>query len=46
MRARAKHRRAFSLIELVIVVLVLGIAVPPTLNLLDSASAGRVDAPR
>lgn len=44
MRATRHIRRAFSLIEVVIVVLVLGVAVPPTLNLLDSASAGRVDA--
>jgi prepilin-type N-terminal cleavage/methylation domain-containing protein len=36
--------RAFTLIEVVIAVLVLAIAVPPTLNLMDSASAGRVDA--
>ena len=37
-------RRAFSLIEVVIAVIVLAIAVPPTLNLMDSAGAGRVDA--
>lgn len=36
--------RAFALIEVVIAVLVLGIAVPPTLNMMESASAGRVDA--
>lgn len=37
-------RRAFTLIEVVIAVIVLAIAVPPTLNLLDSAGAGRADA--
>lgn len=36
--------RAFTLIEVVIAVLVLAIAVPPTLNLMDTAAAGRVDA--
>jgi len=39
-----QSRRAFSLIEVVIAVVVLAIAVPPTLNLLDSAASGRVDA--
>jgi len=34
----------FTLIELVIAVLVLAIAVPPTLSLLNSAADGRVDA--
>ncbi len=34
----------FTLIEVVIAVVVLAIAVPPTLNLMDSASAGRVNA--
>lgn len=38
------NRRAFSLIEVVIAVIVLAIAVPPTLNLMDSAGAGRADA--
>ena len=37
-------RRGFTLIEVIIAVIVLAIAVPPTLNLMDSASAGRVDA--
>lgn len=37
-------RPAFSLIEVVIAVIVLAIAVPPTLNLMDSAAAGRADA--
>lgn len=37
-------RRAFSLIEVVIAVIVLSIAVPPTLNLMDSAGTGRADA--
>lgn len=36
--------RAFTLIEVVIAVIVLALAVPPTLNLMDSAAAGRVDA--
>jgi prepilin-type N-terminal cleavage/methylation domain-containing protein len=36
--------QGFTLIEVVIAVVVLAIAVPPTLNLMDSASAGRVDA--
>lgn len=40
----AVSRRAFTLIEVVIAVIVLAIAVPPTLNLLDSAGAGRADA--
>ena len=39
-----KNTRAFSLIEVVIAVLVLAIAVPPTLNLLEDAGAGRVDS--
>jgi prepilin-type N-terminal cleavage/methylation domain-containing protein len=36
--------RAFTLIEVIIAVIVLAIAVPPTLNIMDSASAGRVDS--
>jgi prepilin-type N-terminal cleavage/methylation domain-containing protein len=43
-RSHLVHCRAFSLIEVVIAVIVLAIAVPPTLNLMDSAGAGRVDA--
>jgi prepilin-type N-terminal cleavage/methylation domain-containing protein len=39
-----RHRTGFSLIEVVIAVMVLAIAVPPTLNLLDAAGAGRADA--
>lgn len=39
-----KNVRAFTLIEVVIAVIVLSIAVPPTLNLLGSTSAGRVNA--
>ncbi len=35
-------RHAFSLIEVVIAVVILAIAVPPTLNLMDTAAAGRV----
>ena len=38
------YKRAFTLIEVVIAVIVLGIAVPPTLNLMDAAAAGRADA--
>lgn len=34
----------FTLIEVVIAVIILAIAVPPTLNLMDSAASGRVDA--
>ena len=41
---RNRRRRAFTLIEVVIGVLILGIAVPPTLNLMESAASGRVDA--
>ena len=41
---RAGARRAFSLIEVVIAIIVLAIAVPPTLNMMESAGAGRVDA--
>tara|TARA_R110002111_G_C5926900_1_gene366452 strand:- start:136 stop:636 length:501 start_codon:yes stop_codon:yes gene_type:complete len=37
-------RRAFTLIEVVIGVMILGIAVPPTLNLMETAASGRVDA--
>ena len=37
-------RRAFTLIEVVISVIVLAIAVPPTLNLLDSTASGRADS--
>lgn len=47
MSDHARHRLgrpAFSLIEVVIAVIVLAIAVPPTLNLMDSAAAGRADA--
>ena len=36
--------RGFTLIEVVIAVIVLAISVPPTLNLMDSAASGRVDA--
>ena len=43
-RIQSRRRSAFSLIEVVIAVIVLAIAVPPTLNLMDSAAAGRVDA--
>jgi len=39
-----KTARAFSLIEVIIAVIVLAIAVPPTLNMMDSAASGRVDA--
>lgn len=39
-----RSRRAFSLIEVVIGVMVLAIAVPPTLNLLEDAGAGRADS--
>lgn len=39
------HRcRAFSLIEAVVVVIVLGLAVPPALSWLDSAVSARADA--
>jgi|GEM_PF-1167571 len=41
---RRRTCNGFTLIEVVIAVIVLAIAVPPTLNLMDSASAGRVDA--
>lgn len=41
---RADSARAFSLIEVVIAIIVLAIAVPPTLNMMESAGAGRVDA--
>lgn len=44
-RILSRRRRAgFSLIEVVIAVIVLGIAVPPVLNMLDLASGGRADA--
>ena len=36
--------RGFTLIEVVIAVIVLAISVPPTLNMMDSSAAGRVDA--
>ncbi len=42
--AKQIARRAFTLIEVVIAVIVLAIAVPPTLNMMDSAASGRVDA--
>lgn len=38
------RRRAFSLIEAVVVVIVLGLAVPPALSWLDSAVSARADA--
>lgn len=41
---RRTRRGGFSLIEVVIASVVLAIAVPPALNLLDSAAAGRADA--
>lgn len=44
---KAQHRldlRAFTLIEVVIAIVVLALAVPPTLTMLDSASIGRVDS--
>ena len=42
--AKMSHHRAFTLIEVIIAVIVLAIAVPPTLNMMDSAASGRVDA--
>ncbi len=39
-----QKRSGFTLIEVVIAVVVLALAVPPVLNLMDSASAGRVNA--
>ncbi len=44
---RFRHGRnghGFTLIEVVIAVIVLAIAVPPALNLMDSSAAGRVNA--
>lgn len=41
---RSVTRTAFTLIEVVIAIVVLAIAVPPTLNLMDSSASGRVDA--
>ncbi len=40
----AHHRRGFSLIEAVVVIMVLAISVPPSLQLLDSAASTRADA--
>ena len=42
--AHIPKNRGFTLIEVVIVVIVLAIAVPPTLNLMQSAASGRADA--
>ncbi len=39
-----RNRRGFSLIEVVIAVVVLAIAVPPSLGLLESSAARRADA--
>jgi hypothetical protein len=39
-----KHARAISLLETVVCVLVLAVAVPPTLELLQSAGAERADS--
>jgi prepilin-type N-terminal cleavage/methylation domain-containing protein len=38
------RQTGFSLIEVVVAVMVLAVAVPPTLNLLDAAGMGRADA--
>lgn len=43
MMYRYKQHRAFSLIEVVMAVLVLAIAVPPTLGLLNATAASRAD---
>ncbi len=43
-RAINRRHHAFTLIEAVICVVVLGLAVPPTLELLGSAAADRADA--
>jgi prepilin-type N-terminal cleavage/methylation domain-containing protein len=43
-RRSMQSRRGFSLIEVVIAVIVLAIAVPPTLGLMDSSAAKRADA--
>ncbi len=41
---RRTAAQGFTLIEVVIAILILALAVPPTLTMLDSASAGRVDS--
>ncbi|MBL4697202.1 MAG: prepilin-type N-terminal cleavage/methylation domain-containing protein [Phycisphaerales bacterium] len=41
---RSQVNTGFTLIEVVIAVMVMAIAVPPTLSMMDSASAGRVDS--
>ncbi len=43
-RYMVNGRRGFSLIEVVIAVIVLAIAVPPVLGLLDNSAANRADA--
>lgn len=44
MSRRRSNTRGFSLIESVVVIIVLAISVPPSLQLLDSAAATRADA--
>ncbi len=44
MRRRPTSTRGFSLIEAVVVILVMAISVPPSLQLLDSAASTRADA--
>ena len=39
-----RHARGFSLIESIVIIIVLAIAVPPSLQLLDSAAASRADS--
>lgn len=44
MRAQLPIRRAFTLLEAIVVIIVLAIAVPPTVAFLDQSAAQRADA--
>ncbi len=43
-RSPATSRRGATLIEVVVIIVALGLAVPPALSLLDSAAASRADS--
>ncbi|HEX2837653.1 MAG TPA: prepilin-type N-terminal cleavage/methylation domain-containing protein [Phycisphaerales bacterium] len=44
MKARIPTRRAFTLLEALVVIIVLAIAIPPTVAFLDQSAAQRADA--
>lgn len=44
MKSRSAFRRAFTLLEALVVIIVLAIAIPPTVAFLDQSAAQRADA--